>query len=484
MSKIRWDYPFIAPRRPLIRKHSEIKYFRASYDSATAGATPIDAPQTSRPHSFNNQKRPHFLTVSRYPKKPPSELMRFKQTMTDWESEELECVYYFLQDEYERHRREVRLSSNCGTGTALIKEQSPPIRRLLLLMGYKSLAIAPESLEACERHNTLNSRVFQYRLIDMHHVRTVWPDAPPEIHTANHGFRDFYENTVRWLGPIDDYYYAEAPSPECGNPDRGPVECFLRQLGGCGGIEIVVGFVDRTTKDTETSPNRMHHHPNLMHHRPTAATVIAGPWYVSFGGDAACGIPNVYRNGAYHPRRFQPGNSTGKSRPAETIVGRDGKVELNVDHADAKDWVKAGAVWCDDHKDEPTDTTVNIDAFAPKSVYPPEFLQIINAAGPQSPQAPHTPVEGEKDENKCHGVNGEFWVIHRDTAVKNVEDFGAQDSKSLEYDHDSVDHLGLSVELSSDDKKGPKDIPNCRDQFVNVVIDACDGDDAPNNPHN
>ena len=36
------------------------------------------------------------------------------------------------------------------------------------------------------------------------------------------------------------------------------------------------------------------------------------------------------------------------------------------------------------------------------------------------------------DENKCHGVGGDYWVMHRDTAVKNVNDFCGQSSKSLE----------------------------------------------------
>ncbi|KAL8639748.1 MAG: hypothetical protein Q9226_008836, partial [Calogaya cf. arnoldii] len=202
----------------------------ASYDStmlATTEPVPTATPQTTL-ETFYQPKLPSFWSILRCPREPIGQLMRFKETMTDWESEELECVYYFLQDEYERHRREVRLLTNCGTGTALVKETSPPIRRLLLTMGYKSLEIAPESLEACERYNTLNSRIFTYRLIHTRHVRTVWPDAQPEIHTANYGFRVYYENTVSSPGPIDDYYYDEAPSPECSDPDRGPVVCFLR----------------------------------------------------------------------------------------------------------------------------------------------------------------------------------------------------------------------------------------------------------------
>ena len=36
------------------------------------------------------------------------------------------------------------------------------------------------------------------------------------------------------------------------------------------------------------------------------------------------------------------------------------------------------------------------------------------------------------DENKCHGVGGDYWVMHRDTAVKNANDFCGQGSKSVE----------------------------------------------------
>lgn len=42
------------------------------------------------------------------------------------------------------------------------------------------------------------------------------------------------------------------------------------------------------------------------------------------------------------------------------------------------------------------------------------------------------PGPSKADENKCHGVGGEYWVIHRDTAVKNVGDFCGQQSNSVE----------------------------------------------------
>lgn len=38
----------------------------------------------------------------------------------------------------------------------------------------------------------------------------------------------------------------------------------------------------------------------------------------------------------------------------------------------------------------------------------------------------------KKDINNCHGVSGNIWVMHRETAVDNVNDFCAQGSKSVE----------------------------------------------------
>ena len=41
--------------------------------------------------------------------------------------------------------------------------------------------------------------------------------------------------------------------------------------------------------------------------------------------------------------------------------------------------------------------------------------------------------ESRKDQNNCHGVNGNTWVMHKDTAVANANDFCVQGSKSVEY---------------------------------------------------
>ncbi|KAK8098814.1 uncharacterized protein PG998_012055 [Apiospora kogelbergensis] len=97
-----------------------------------------------------------------------------------------------------------------------------------------------------------------------------------------------------------------------------------------------------------------------------------------------------------------------------------------------------------------------------------------------------TPLDSAptKDENKCHGVSGDTWVMSRDVAVDNAKAFCAQREKKVRYNKGSVNELELSVWKSGDDAKGPGDAPDCQGRFQHVVIDGCDGNDAVNNPHN
>ena len=67
------------------------------------------------------------------------------------------------------------------------------------------------------------------------------------------------------------------------------------------------------------------------------------------------------------------------------------------------------------------------------------------SAGSQASTTPSQP-----DQNKCHGVNGDHWVIHRDTAASNVKDFCNQDSKSREYVMSMAQSLLLSYKYSTD----------------------------------
>ncbi|KAL8729365.1 MAG: hypothetical protein Q9166_004758 [cf. Caloplaca sp. 2 TL-2023] len=104
------------------------------------------------------------------------------------------------------------------------------------------------------------------------------------------------------------------------------------------------------------------------------------------------------------------------------FVEQEDKLRSNADNSEAENWPEAGQKWCDDDEDEPTvDTVVKMDAFAPDAAYPPEYLQSIASASPTASVG--ASAEDKKDENKCHGVGGDSWVIHRDTAVKNAEEF-------------------------------------------------------------
>ena len=90
------------------------------------------------------------------------------------------------------------------------------------------------------------------------------------------------------------------------------------------------------------------------------------------------------------------------------------------------------------------------------------------------------------DENACHGVSGDYWVMSRDLAVENVREFCKQERQMMSYNIDTVDELELYVEnLNTEiDERSPKDAPDCLSRFQNAVIDGCDGNDPLNNPHN
>ncbi|KAL9579508.1 MAG: hypothetical protein Q9203_006664 [Teloschistes exilis] len=165
------------------------------------------------------------------------------------------------------------------------------------------------------------------------------------------------------------------------------------------------------------------------------------------------------------------------------FVEKGNTTVLNMDNPEAQAWPLGEGSDCNDNEDQPTtDTVLEIDSFGPDSAYPSEYLQsIASAAQAKSTEAP---AADAKDDIKCHGVGGDFWVIHRDTAAKNAEDFCAQGSKSVEYNQDSVDHLRLSIHLLTDGTKGPSDAPDCLDNFVKTVLNGCDGNDKINNPHN
>ena len=66
------------------------------------------------------------------------------------------------------------------------------------------------------------------------------------------------------------------------------------------------------------------------------------------------------------------------------------------------------------------------------------------------PDGSQAPTTTQPDQNNCHGVNGDHWVMHRDTAASNVKDFCNQDSKSQEYVASMAQSLLLSYKYSTD----------------------------------
>jgi hypothetical protein len=99
--------------------------------------------------------------------------------------------------------------------------------------------------------------------------------------------------------------------------------------------------------------------------------------------------------------------------------------------------------------------------------------------GPDAPADP--PAE---DKNVCHGIEGDYWITSRDTAVENAADFCGQTDQTKRYNEGSVNELEFSVKNLNDDTKGPKDAPDCASRLSDIVIDGCDGGDPVNNPHN
>ena len=97
---------------------------------------------------------------------------------------------------------------------------------------------------------------------------------------------------------------------------------------------------------------------------------------------------------------------------------------------------------------------------------------------------PVQPTPPAEDQNACHGISGDYWVMSRDTAVQNAEDFCGQTDQTKTYNTDSVNELELSVKNLNDATKSPQDAPDCAARFRDAVIDGCDGGDPVNNPHN
>ncbi|KAL2205969.1 hypothetical protein CC79DRAFT_1246265, partial [Sarocladium strictum] len=93
------------------------------------------------------------------------------------------------------------------------------------------------------------------------------------------------------------------------------------------------------------------------------------------------------------------------------------------------------------------------------------------------------PEPPKQDENKCHGIGGDYWVMSRDVAVENVKEFCQGDGSKTTFNQDSVNELELVV-MKDGEEKPARDSPDCEGRFTRAVIDGCDGNDPVNNPHN
>ncbi|KAL9039822.1 MAG: hypothetical protein Q9180_002301 [Flavoplaca navasiana] len=135
----------------------------------------------------------------------------FCRTLTAWELEELECVYYFLRDEYELLR--------VGSQASLVNNQPTLVQKLLLMMGYRPSDIAPTKLDLQSTHaggESITEAAFGCRFACSREILTVWPDAPSNVHESNAGFA-FYDKRMYNLHDIvsDTYYDRRMPNLCC-----------------------------------------------------------------------------------------------------------------------------------------------------------------------------------------------------------------------------------------------------------------------------
>ena len=108
-----------------------------------------------------------------------------------------------------------------------------------------------------------------------------------------------------------------------------------------------------------------------------------------------------------------------------------------------------------------------------------ESTQTSDLVDDDSPPAPLAP-----DVNTCHGVSCDYWVISRDIAIGNVEDFCGQSEHTKRYNVGLVNELVLLLKKLDDNAKGPQDSPDYVGCFKGAVIDSCDSNNIVSNPHN
>jgi hypothetical protein len=106
-----------------------------------------------------------------------------------------------------------------------------------------------------------------------------------------------------------------------------------------------------------------------------------------------------------------------------------------------------------------------------------------SASAPSQPSASASvvPITGTL---ACNAISGDYWIMSREIAAGNVQDFCNQHDKTKVYNGGSDNELSLSVKKAGEDNLGPRDSPDCVGRFIGFVLDGCDGRDAVNNPWN
>jgi hypothetical protein len=118
------------------------------------------------------------------------------------------------------------------------------------------------------------------------------------------------------------------------------------------------------------------------------------------------------------------------------------------------------------------------------SIWEPANVNDAQPAAPVTQGPPSPPPPQQPDVNSCHGISGDYWVMSRDVAAGNVQDFCQQSSSTKKYNEGSVNELELSVRDANGAEKDPRDAPDCESRLRDGVIDGCDGADKVNNPFN
>ncbi|KAI4236445.1 MAG: hypothetical protein L6R40_006155 [Gallowayella cf. fulva] len=122
----------------------------------------------------------------------------FIARLTEWELEEMRCIYHFLQAEYHAFfaTKNFTLAFH-SVNELLVAQQPAPIRRLLLNMGYRPSAIIPRALDEIENWgpsfllSTLDlSRTYNLtkKLVN---PRTSWTNVPNGVNSPNIGWERY-----------------------------------------------------------------------------------------------------------------------------------------------------------------------------------------------------------------------------------------------------------------------------------------------------